>query len=1175
MERTEAQRIAIEQHDQNLIVVAGAGSGKTYVLVERYLGLLDANRDWPLNALVAITFTKKAAQEMRDRVRQALEKRYATALDSVERDLWAGRIAAMQSARIDTIHGLCASILRANAAEADVDPQFEVLDEIQAYSFLDDTIDGVLQAVVTENDPAVRLLTEYEVSAVRQALIDFAMVNVPDIAADLMQFWRKQWEKIAKDAVSRLIEQSDFQAAAHWSPGVWPNDDDKLMAIWKGCRESLDVLQRRQDNLDLCLEALQTLVTTIKLTGGSAKNWGDKETLDVAKNALRTIREFASATQILIGETPGERDEQAAELLPLWVSLIRRAQMAYQQAKAAASYLDFDDLEHKTCKLLAEYPAAQARYQDAEFKHLLVDEFQDTNSAQWEIVRGLADLNQAGSLFVVGDPKQSIYAFRGADVSVFDHVRGKILEAGGGAVALARSFRTHHSLVESFNSVFQQILLRDLGSPVRDYEVELGEPMQATREAAPSESLPLEFLFIRRDGLDEEDDDAETRRRWEAYEIAQRLRHIVENEKRAIYDKKLQGHREIGFGDITLLFQSTSHITVYEDVFKAAGLPFVTIAGRGYYSRQEVWDLLNLLTALHNPADNLSLATTLRSPLFGLSDDALLALRVRRDVEGKRLLLWDALDDTENVPEAEIPKIIFARECLRKLHRRAGRVTISELLHAALDQTGYLATLTGLPDGARRRGNVEKLLDKAEISGQVTLGAFSQYLRDLSSREVREGEALTEADEAVKLMTVHASKGLEFPLVVLADVGWSRNRRETAPVILDPAYGLACRVYDPIEDKTVGTYAYQQAAHLQEMRELAERKRLLYVAMTRAQDYVLISGQLPLKDGKWKANTWLGWLWTALDFDSEPFESGLNIRHYDWGQAAISIPTQMPSDEAFILSEMGKNTIGWDQEAVREGRPLPGETVAPLLVQSVQVERGKRARHLTATQIADLGTAPYVPHFAGRFRRSVLHEAPEFIEQISQREPEQVSRRIIGEIVHRVLGIWNFVVTDASLRAYAWEQGVVDDGRQKFAVQEARKLLHLTLNSSLYELIESAQQVFRELPFIYKTDKRIIHGVLDVLLQREDGSWVVVDYKTSYVEGGQRDRNLVIEHARRYHLQVGVYAAAVRAQLNETVIPDVYIHYIRYGQTVLVPTDDWMYALAQLENTIGDLLDIE
>jgi len=1175
MERTAAQRTAIEQHDQNLIVVAGAGSGKTYVLVERYLGLLDANRDWSLNALVAITFTKKAAQEMRDRVRQALEKRYAVAVDSAERDLWAGRIAAMQSARIDTIHGLCASILRANAAEANVDPQFEVLDEVQAYSFLNDTIDGVLQAVVAGNDPAVRLLTEYEVNGVRQALIDFAGVDVPDIPSDLMQFWRDQWGKRAKTAIAQLIEKPEFRAAANWSPGAWPNDDDKLMAVWKGCWESLDVLQGRQDDLSLCLEALQTLVSTIKLTGGSAKNWGDKETLDAAKNALRTVREFADITQVLIGEQPGERDEQAAKLLPLWVNLIRRAQTAYQHAKAEAGYLDFDDLEQKTRNLLAMSSGARGRYQGAEFKHLLVDEFQDTNSAQWEIVRGLADLNRAGSLFVVGDPKQSIYAFRGADVSVFEHVRGKILEAGGGDVALARSFRTHHVLVQSFNAVFQQILVRDINSPVRDYEVKLGEPMQAARKAAPSSSPPLEFLFIRRDGLDEEDDDAENRRRWEAYEVAQRLKQIVHDEKRTIYDKHLGEHRIIGYGDITLLFQSTSYITLYEDVFKAVGLPFVTIAGRGYYSRQEVWDLLNLLTALHNPADNLALATALRSPLFGLSDDALLALRVRRDVQGKRPLLWDALDDAANVPEAEIHKVVFARECLRKLHQRAGRVTISELLHEALDQTGYLAILTGLPDGARRRGNVEKLLEKAETSGQVTLGAFSQYLRDLSSREVREGEALIEADKAVTLMTVHASKGLEFPLVVLVDVGWSRNRRENAPVILDPEYGLACRVYDPVEDKTVSSFAYRRAEHLQAMRELAERKRLLYVAMTRAQDYLLVSGQLPVKDGKWKTDTWLGWLWTALDFDREPFEVGFNLRQYEWGQAVVSIPTQPPSDDALAAGKTDTERVGWDQDAVLEGRLLPGAVNAPLLLEDVPVRRNLRARHLTATQIAMMGSARYDSRFRARLRRSVFHEAPEFIAQISRRRPEQVSRRIIGEIVHRVLGIWNFVVTDANLKAYAWEQGVVDEGRQNYAVQEARKLLRLTQNSTAYDLIESARRVFRELPFIYRTDKRIIHGALDVLLEHEDGTWAVVDYKTSDVEGGQRDRNLVIEHARRYHLQVGVYAAAVRAQLGGTVTPDVYIHYIRYGETVKIPTEAWQQALAQLENTIGDLLDIE
>ena len=201
----------------------------------------------------------------------------------------------------------------------------------------------------------------------------------------------------------------------------------------------------------------------------------------------------------------------------------------------------------------------------------------------------------------------------------------------------------------------------------------------------------------------------------------------------------------------------------------------MTIAGKGYYDRQEVWDLLNLLRALYNPADDLSLAAALRSPLFSLSDDALLALRLLTDEHGESLRCGTRSITPDRVPPTNADWSISPATRCTTCARSAGRVTIAELLRAALERTGYLAVLTGLPDGERRRGNVEKLIEKAETSGRLTLSAFTQYLKDMSESEAREGEAVLESEGAVQLMTVHKSKGLEFPLVVLVDAGYERR----------------------------------------------------------------------------------------------------------------------------------------------------------------------------------------------------------------------------------------------------------------------------------------------------------------------------------------------------------------------------------------------------------------
>lgn len=1161
---TPAQEAAIHTHDRNLIVVAGAGSGKTFVLVERFMALLDQNPEWPLNALVAITFTKKAAQEMRDRVRQELDWRYQSSKNMEERERWTKHIAAMDSARIDTIHGLCASILRVNAAEAGLDPGFEVLDEVEAQLLLDDALDSALVSAVQPGSPFLPLFNEYEERSIRQVLRDLIVADLPSLPDNLFEHWQADWELQAGDALEQLKHDPIYRAGADWIPSNgWPDAEDKLLAVWAQCWDLLAAVDG-DSVLDSRQGALSKLATIIKVNVGSAGNWGGKEGLEASKQALKRIRAQAEAALEAIGERPGEPDLRASEYLPLWIGVIQQAQSVYWQKKQAESLLDFNDLEGLTRKLLQEHEHVRGRYQNAEFKHILVDEFQDTNAAQWDIVRALAGLERKGSLFVVGDPKQSIYAFRGADVSVFDEVRGLIVEQGGVDVPLARSFRAHQPLIGSFNYLFQQILRRDMHSPVRQYEVEFGQPLEAHRAQAPSDTPPLEFILIKGDLL--EDNDAENHRRWEAFEVAQRIHYMVRDETRPVYDKRTNSHRSMQYGDVAILFQSMSNTTLYEEIFKSLELPFVTVAGRGYYDRQEVWDILNLLTALHNPADNLALAAALRSPLFALSDDALLALRLQRDEHSERISLWDALNQPARLPEDEQGIVTFAADCLNRLRSLAGRVTIAELLQAALDETGYLAVLTGLPDGARRRGNVEILIEKAETSGQVTLGAFSQYLQDLTAREIREGEALIEAENAVTLMTVHASKGLEFPLVVLVDAGWSRQRNDSRPVLLDARYGLTCRVRDVQGDTFVSGYSHQKAARLQELRETAERKRLLYVAATRAQDYLLVSSHLPAKqDGAWKDNTWLGWFWQALDFDGQQFSSETQtIDTYPWGQVRISLPETPPSDA--VLSSITEARSAWQEHVDEEVLHNGGEI--PLLLQSIPINRQSFARHITATQIADLGSKDFGSHYVHKFRQSILHDAPATIEQVSRLKREEVSGSIIGEMVHRVLGRWSVLDRPQDLpkilESYAWELGVVDNGQRQYAIQEAHVLLKRAQQSELFTWLQNALQVYRELPFVYRTDQRIIHGALDVLFQRPDESWVVVDYKTSFVEG------LVSEHARRYHLQVGVYAAAVTEQLG--VMPETFIHYIRYGVTVPLSSADCQSALSKLEDYMGDVL---
>lgn len=1190
---TKEQRDAIFTHDKNIVVVAGAGSGKTRVLVERYLTLLEQNPSWALNAVVAITFTREAALEMRNRVRQELESRLQASETDDARALWARHLSEMDAARIDTIHGLCADILRANAAEAGIDPKFEVLEPIEAVSLLSDVIDLVLRQLVedAEDDTAI-LFTEYDMRQVRdvlmnQDLLGATFADVPASADELFAWWQAQWEASYRNAVELLKNDSEFVAATNFAPNGGFPEDDKLTDVWIEVRKGLHQLW--SNYVSFSWLAVEKILAAINLRGGSAKKWGSKEAVATAKDYLKYIREKLQALLKATGEPPAQTDKRAAEMTLRWYQLVLRVQEAYRQAKHAESYLDFNDLEVQTAKLLVNNADVRARYQGNEFKRLLVDEFQDTNDAQWHIVQHLVDLKNDDALFVVGDMKQSIYGFRGADVKVFGDVRRAISNLSNGIeLPLSVSFRSHPALIEAFNTLFERILTRDESSPVAPYEITFDQEMSAFRESLPDaidQYSAIELLLLRQ----KQDDykvTADERRLWEAHEIAQRILHF-KREGAFIFDKDSHEYREFSYGDVAVLFQSTTHITTYEEVFKFYGLPFVTVAGRGYYSRQEVWDVLNLLKALHNPADNLSLAAALRSPMFGFTDEMLLALRLIPDPNNERhvMPLWDALsaDDIPHVNDDDLQRIHFARDILHQLRQFAGRVTISELLRQALNKTGYLAALTGLPGGARLRRNVEKLIDIAEASGKITLGAFAHYLDDLTAREVREGEATLDTANAMRLMTVHASKGLEFPIVILADASWSGGRPDIDPLTLDKETGqLVCKIYDDDEHKLVSSYAHQRASYLQSLKDDAERKRLLYVAATRARDCLIISGELRerSKTGEWYGQGWMGTVLETLNATAhQDIADGGTYAYTDNASVRVWLPDYDPDLPQTLRS----------QEALTDWQDLQVtiQTETPSRLQKLDVQQEQMLGHINATQLADIGGYHHASQDEERFyyrqsvQRQIFDDAPAQIRDAMPIRAPRVRSRHIGEVVHEALRYWRFPDNTENLeqvlRSYAWQQRITDPNDVTEVVKRAYQILDRFQHSSrLYQQIQAVREaknpMYSELPFIFRTEKRIIHGVIDLLFQDLEGNWVVLDYKTSYIHNIASDpQRYTVEHARRFHLQMGAYASAVRQELGG-IIPQVKIHYIQYNQTVTIPTDVWQSEIQQLETIIVELI---
>jgi ATP-dependent helicase/nuclease subunit A len=430
-------------------------------------------------------------------------------------------------------------------------------------------------------------------------------------------------------------------------------------------------------------------------------------------------------------------------------------------------------------------------------------------------------------------------------------------------------------------------------------------------------------------------------------------------------------------------------------------------------------------------------------------------------------------------------------------------------------------------------------------------------------------------------MTVHASKGLEFPVVVLADAGWQRGNRGGSSVIYDTEKRqIACKVYDPVEAKLVASFPYRRAERLQSLREDAERKRLLYVAATRARDCLIISGELRYNQssGLWSTQGWLKTLLEPLDVgDVHGLGEQYRYAYTEHGSVRVRLPQFDPDSIRALRS--GGAPVQWRKLQVQEA------VETPALLHTIHVRQEAMIGHISATQLADLGGYRHAQNeeqrsfFRTNLRRRAFDDAPAQIQEAARIRQPRIRASQVGNVVHEALRYWRFPDTteniDAVLRSYIWQEHISDEQDVQIVLRRARGLLERFQNSTIYRVMQAVRRegfpFYAELPFIYRTEKRIVHGVIDALFQLPEGDWVLLDYKTSIVQGVDSNPEALAEHARRYHLQIGAYASAVSQELGG-IIPRTYIHYIHHNRTVEVPEATWRAEIERLEDVIGELM---
>jgi ATP-dependent helicase/nuclease subunit A len=776
----------------SVAVTAGAGTGKTYMLSERYLHHLETGLS-PLE-IVAVTFTEKAAMELRARIRTKVAERL-TANEDV--------MAELEAAQISTVHALAARICRDHSAAAEVPPDFNILDElegmIQRSQWLEDALDK-LPTHIYEHVPY---------SLIRPVLEAF--FNDPISAARALQHDSSEWPTLVaqakEDARRQLLDNGSWQTTRDLLSALKGKAGDKM----EDARLiALGAIAGIEQNENLCkhLEAIQG----IKLVGGSQKSWSPGE-LEAIKESLRNLRELVNATvkEGLVTLDLRPVDDQLAAMLPVLREAFEVAKDYVDSAKRRARVLDFADLEVHALRAL-EKDEVRSHYAER-WKAFLVDEFQDTNPVQAEILR---QLTEAGAILtIVGDEKQSIYGFRRADVTVFRTFRERITGGGGEHQPLSLSFRTHEELIKSLNHIFSSVL------------GDLHQELTAERSVAPHPGPHLRSFVIRADkGINKPQ-----RQLAEARHIANLIRKMLDDQV-IVHDKRSGLLRPVRPGDFAILSRTWEPLDACGEAIASCDIPVVHARGGNLLDTREAKDGWAMLRFLADPQDSVALVAALRSPFFAVSDRVLLNV-----AQG----MSDGAFWWGTIKETILPELAHPRDVLTDLLKARRFESPSRLLQLANRLTGYCAVIANLPNAERReadwRGFFELVLKMEH--GINDLSVLMRQLKRVADAGGEIPRPPVEAQNSVALMTIHGSKGLEWPVVIILDL--ARERPNTnEPIRFDPELGVALRLENE-QGETLVPALTTLLEHKQKRSEIEEARRVLYVALTRAQDHLILS----------------------------------------------------------------------------------------------------------------------------------------------------------------------------------------------------------------------------------------------------------------------------------------------------------------------------------------------
>lgn len=1234
---TQKQKQAIFLRKKSLLVSAAAGSGKTAVLTERIVSMVcDETNPVDIDRLLVVTFTNAAASEMRERIRLALSKRLEQA---PENEHLQRQASLLHNAQITTIDSFCLFVIRNYFNEIGLDPAFRIVDEGELKLIHSEVMEELLEACFEAQDEAFfncleslsKSGNEKPLAKQIERLYRFAM-SCP---------WPEEW-------LQEMLQSYAFESVEEMEESAWASFlKEDIENLLEGCAEKI------KEGLLLCEEAdgpywyapvlkeeekaLRDMLFSLAGKGWMEALWQNLsafsfgrlpskkddavslEKRELVKTMRGTVKDtLARIKEQYFYESPKTALLDMQKSFPLMEKLILMTldfKRKLDEKKREKNVIDFGDMEHFALEILLKKteagrkPGKAALDLQSYFREILIDEYQDSNLVQEYILQTVS--GEAGGVynrFLVGDVKQSIYKFRLARPEIFMeklHTYGKGEEAENTMrLDLHQNFRSRKEVVESVNFMFRRIMHSRLGGVEYDKKAELGAGASYPQQEEGKSNTELWLL-------EQDKESAMGKTEQEARLLAGRIRKLMQTFQ--VTDAQTGTLRSLHYGDIVILLRANAG---WDDTLKSVlsecGIPAHVATRTGYFAAEEIRTVMNFLRIVDNPLQDIPLYGVLKSPMVNMTEEEIALIRAACLGEGlyeglKHALVEKGREASEiKAPDAVLESPVqLSRETLEKARafmallvscrEKSAYVPVQKLIRQILSETGYLRYVSALPGGGQRSANMEMLLQKAadfEKTSYFGLFHFIRYMEQLEKYDVDFGEAGTvdENADVVRIMSIHKSKGLEFPVCFVAGLSRRFNIQDTAePLLMDVDMGIGCEYVDPDLRIRCTTFKKNVIARKIQKDNLGEELRILYVAATRAKEKLILTGcvenlektaftwgQSPTDKKKQASFLDLSGAGSLLDFILEAWRGHPAFSLYGQDTQDILVE-EYPYMEAHLCT--GKEVhLEEEKETVREGmrkiRLLQYEAEPVDKVwQETWIKRF--AYRYPHENLADLYTKTTV----SELKRERMLETDEAAEQMFEareaavyvpafrRRKEELSGTVRGNAYHRVMELLDFGKfthlekrEEKEIEIKEQLQAFLESGRlsEEYMTCVSCEKIGRFLESSLAERMAAADRaggLYREQPFVMgipakeirasfpKEETVLIQGIIDVYFEEEDGL-VVADYKT---DGVKEPEALV----NRYALQLSYYARALE-QLTGKPVKEKIIYAFRLEKEIVL-----------------------